>query len=84
MRKYLVEMLECPLCHSRLDWQIETEFEDEIELAEASCTNCDATYPIMDGIGIFLPPDLPRKDLWSEVESQLSLYLKSHPEQEKK
>ena len=84
MKKYLLEMLECPICHCCLDWQIETEFEDEIELAEASCTNCDAIYPVIDGVGIFLTPDLPRKDLWGEAESQLSLFLKSHPEQEKK
>lgn len=84
MKKYLVEMLECPICHNRLIWQMEVENEDEIEQAEAYCTGCDAMYPVIDGIGIFLTPDLPRKDLWAEVESQLSLYLRSHPEQEKK
>jgi len=84
MKKYLLEMLECPICHHELDWQIENEKEAEIEQAEASCTNCDATYPVIEGIGIFLTPELPRKDLWSEAESKLSLYLKSHPEHEKK
>jgi uncharacterized protein YbaR (Trm112 family) len=84
MKKYLVEMLECPICHHQLNWQIELETEDKIEQAEAHCSSCDAMYPIIDGIGIFLAPDLPRKDLWSEVDSHLSLYLKSHPEYEKK
>jgi len=84
MKKYLVEMLECPICHNQLDWEIETEEKEEIEQAEAHCSSCSAMYPVIDGIGIFLTPDLPRKDLWGEVESQLSLYLKSHPEHEKK
>lgn len=83
MKKYLVEMLECPICHSPLSWQIESENGDEIEQAEAHCKGCNAMYPIIDAIGIFLTPDLPRKDLWAEVESQLSLHLKAHPEQEK-
>ncbi|MCP4143285.1 MAG: methyltransferase domain-containing protein [Chloroflexi bacterium] len=84
MKKYLVEMLECPICHQKLNWKIETENKDEIEQAEAICSSCDASYPVIDGIGIFLTPDLPRKDLWGEVDSELSLYLKSHPEHEKK
>jgi len=84
MKKYLVEMLECPICHHQLNWQIEIEKEDQIEQAEAYCSSCDAMYPVIDGIGIFLTPDLPRKDLWGEVDSQLSLYLESHPEHEKK
>ena len=84
MKKFLVEMLECPICHHQLEWQIETEIEDRIEQAEAHCSSCKAMYPVIDGIGIFLTPDLPRNDLWDEVDSQLALYLKSHPEHEKK
>ena len=84
MKKYLVKMLECPICHHQLEWQIEMETEERIEQAEAHCSSCEAIYPVIDGIGIFLTPDLPRKDLWSDMDSQLSLYLKSHPEHEKK
>ena len=84
MHKYLLEMLECPICHEQLDWKIETEIEDQMEQAEARCSSCDSIYPVIDGIGIFLTPDLPRNDLWSEVESHLSLHLKSHPEDEQK
>ena len=84
MKNFLVEMLECPICHHPLEWQLETEIEDRIEQAEAHCSSCKAMYPVIDGIGIFLTPDLPRNDLWDEVDSQLSLYLKSHPEHEKK
>ena len=84
MKKYLIEMLECPICHYQLDWQIETENGEEIEQAEARCSGCDVMYPVKDGIGIFLTPDLPRNDLWAEVDSQLSAHLKDHPEDEKK
>jgi uncharacterized protein YbaR (Trm112 family) len=84
MKKYLLEMLECPICHHQLDWKIEAEKDDEIEQAKTNCSGCDATYPIIDGIGIFLTPDLPRNDLWNEVESQLSSHLRAHPEHEKK
>ncbi len=52
MKKYLVEMLECPICHKELDWQIESESEDQIEQAEAHCSGCDAMYPIIDGKGL--------------------------------
>lgn len=84
MKNYLVEMLDCPICHHELDWKIATETEDQIEQAEAFCSSCTAMYPIIEGIGIFLTPDLPRNDLWGEVDSQLEEYLKSHPEHEKK
>lgn len=84
MNKLLVEMLECPICHYQLNWQIAYESKDEIERAEAHCSSCGAVYPVIDGIGIFLTPDLPRNDLWEQVDSQLALHLKSHPELEKK
>lgn len=84
MKKFILEMLECPICHQQLEWRIEIETEDEVEQAEAQCSGCKANYPVMDGIGIFLPPDLPRNDLWEQVDSQLAIYLKSHPEDEKK
>lgn len=84
MKKYLVEMLECPICHHKLDWKIATETKDQIEQGEAFCSSCNAMYPVIDGIGIFLTPDLPRNDLWDEVDSQIIEYLQSHPEHEKK
>jgi uncharacterized protein YbaR (Trm112 family) len=83
MNKFLVEMLECPLCHRQLDWQIISEHKDQIEQAEAHCPQCGALYPVIDGIGIFLTPDLPRNDMWQQVDSQLTLYLKEHPDIEK-
>jgi uncharacterized protein YbaR (Trm112 family) len=84
MEKYLVEMLECPTCHHQLDWQIASENDERIEQAEAHCSGCGAMYPVKDGIGIFLTPDLPRNDMWRQVDSQVVLYLRDHPDIEKK
>ncbi len=71
MHTYLIEMLECPICHGRLNWDIAEQNEGRIEAAEASCIDCAATYPIRDGIGLFLTPELPRNDLWEQVDSGL-------------
>ncbi len=83
MDKYLIDMLECPVCHQPLDWQIIKQINDRIEQAEAQCSGCSAIYPIRDGIGLFLTPDLPRNDLWEQVDSQLTLYLRDHPDLER-
>jgi len=82
MKEELVQMLECPVCHGELHWTITARQGDRIETAEARCEGCAATYPIREGIGVFLTPDLPRHDLWDEVESGLSQYLRTHPEVE--
>ena len=84
MNKQIVEMLECPICHQQLVWQITSESNDHIEQAEAHCSGCSAVYPVLDGIGIFLTPDLPRKDMWEQVDNQLLQYLRDHPEIKKK
>jgi uncharacterized protein YbaR (Trm112 family) len=64
-------MLECPVCHGELNWTVTEQSDDRIEQAEARCAACAATYPVRDGIGLFLTPDLPRNDLWAQVDSQL-------------
>jgi len=83
MNKFLVEMLECPVCHQQLDWQITSESKHHIEQAEAQCSGCEAVYPVIDGIGIFLTPDLPRNDMWEQADSQVVLYLRDRPDIEK-
>ncbi|MCD6495504.1 methyltransferase domain-containing protein, partial [Candidatus Bipolaricaulota bacterium] len=72
-------MLECPACHGELSWTIEKRNKSHIEQAETRCASCNAVYPVQDGIGVFLTPDLPRQDLWEEGESMLSTYLREHP-----
>ena len=80
MREELIELLTCPVCHGELNWAIADQRLDQIERAEAVCEECKASYPVREGIGAFLTPDLPRHDLWEEVESRLSKYLREHPE----
>lgn len=79
----MIDLLECPVCHSQLDWDINQQNDVQIEQAEAHCSGCAAVYPVWDGIGIFLTPDLPRNDLWDQVDSQLTVYLQNHPELER-
>jgi len=83
MHTYLIEMLECPACHGRLNWDITEQTEDRIETAEAHCIACAATYPVLDGIGLFLTPELQRNDLWEQVDSGLIQHLREHPELER-
>jgi uncharacterized protein YbaR (Trm112 family) len=82
MHASIREKLECPLCHADLDWQIERQDGTHIETAEAVCSQCGASYPVREGIAIFLTPDLPRNDLWEQLESNLSQHLREHPDLE--
>ena len=83
MQSYLLEMIECPACHGRLYWCFSERSRHWIETAEARCSMCGASYPIQDGIGLFLTPDLPRNDLWEQVDSGLIQHLRAHPELER-
>jgi uncharacterized protein YbaR (Trm112 family) len=82
MHSYLIEMLQCPSCQGSLSWTIREQDEDRILVATADCAGCRASYPIEDGIGIFLTPDLPRDDLWEEGSHWLSDLLRDHPDLE--
>ncbi|HLO33112.1 MAG TPA: methyltransferase domain-containing protein [Anaerolineales bacterium] len=83
MHTYLIEMLECPACHGKLDWSIAEQNENHIEAAEAHCNTCAATYSVRDGIGLFLTPELQLNDLWEQVDSGLLQHLREHPELER-
>lgn len=82
MHSFLLEMFACPACHGKLKWVIWEQRDDRIEAAEALCTACGAVYPVREGIGLFLTPDLPRNDLWEQSGSQLTRYLSENPEVE--
>ena len=82
MEEYLIELLECPLCHHSLAWRIEEQEGADIKVAEAECSSCHQTYPVREGIGIFLSPELPRNDLWEQVGNTLSQMLADHPDLE--
>ncbi len=79
-----MEMLECPSCHGELNWKIIQHQGDRIEEAEVNCEKCGDTYPVKEGIGLFLTPDLPRNDLWEQLDSQLIQYLRENPQIESK
>lgn len=80
MHLFLLDILQCPACRGLLQWQIARQSGDRIQEAEARCTTCGATYPTWDGIGVFLPPDLPRNDLWEQMGSALATYVCEHPD----
>lgn len=76
----LMEMLECPACHGELKWNGIKRRGNHIEVAESCCKTCANIYPVREGIGVFLTPDLPRHDLWEQMDSHLAKYLRDHPE----
>ncbi len=80
MHPYLIDMLACPACHGELEWTVTQQGNDRIEEGEARCKSCSHTYPIREGIGIFLTDELQRNDLWEQMESGLMKYLRSQPE----
>ncbi|MGB6370338.1 MAG: methyltransferase domain-containing protein [Atribacterota bacterium] len=84
MQEFLIEMLECPACHGELNWKVIQHQGDRIEEAEVSCKKCGGIYTIKEGIGLFLTPDLPRNDLWEQLDSQLIQYLRENPQIESK
>jgi uncharacterized protein YbaR (Trm112 family)/SAM-dependent methyltransferase len=83
MHEFLTDWLICPACHGDLDWQIAERVGAHIESGRARCVACEEEYPIRDGIGIFLLPDLPREDLWQDVDSALMKYMHANPDVEK-
>jgi uncharacterized protein YbaR (Trm112 family) len=82
MHAYLIEMLECPACQGKLNWDIIKQHENRIETAEVLCNSCNDAYPVRDGIGLFLTPELQRKDMWEQADSGLIQHVRQHPELE--
>jgi uncharacterized protein YbaR (Trm112 family) len=80
MKEYLVDMLCCPVCHEELGWSVEEKLDDHVEVGVAACEGCGASYPIRDGIGLFLTDELEREDLWEDVDSALTQHLREYPE----
>lgn len=80
MHRFLIDALQCPACGGALRWEVAETAGDRIEMAEAACLACSARYPVREGIGLFLTPDLPRNDLWEQAGSRLSQHLAAHPD----
>ncbi|MBO0778873.1 MAG: methyltransferase domain-containing protein [Ktedonobacteraceae bacterium] len=82
MHTIFMDLLECPRCHGALTWDIMEQRGGQIEEAETSCKACGATYPVHQGIALFLLADLPRNDFWEQSESGISSYLREHADVE--
>lgn len=80
MHDHLIQLLECPVCHSDLDWNITERDGKHILTADIHCRACRSVYSVRDGIGLFLTTNLSRHDLWQQVEGQLLQYLRQHPD----
>lgn len=84
MDAFLVEMLQCPVCAGMLQWRIAARDGNRIEQADIRCLRCGAPYFVREGIGVFLPPDMPRNDLWEQTSTALGRYLQEHPHVEQR
>ena len=84
MLDFVIELLQCPVCQGELHWTITQQEGQRIEAAEALCSDCRSSYPVLQGIGIFLTPDLPRNDLWEQVDSALIRFFKKNPQIERR
>jgi uncharacterized protein YbaR (Trm112 family) len=84
MLDYTRDSLQCPQCAGMLTWSIAVRQGDRILEGEARCAACGADYPVHEGIGVFLTPDVPRNDLWEQAESGLTRHLHDHPDVERR
>jgi ubiquinone/menaquinone biosynthesis C-methylase UbiE/uncharacterized protein YbaR (Trm112 family) len=80
MLNFVIDMLQCPQCRGTLGWHIARQSRERILEAVADCKSCASTYPVREGIALFLTPDLPRDDLWEQAESGLMQHLQAHPD----
>jgi ubiquinone/menaquinone biosynthesis C-methylase UbiE/uncharacterized protein YbaR (Trm112 family) len=84
MLEFVIDLLQCPACHSSLTWNISEQNGERIETAEAHCTGCDKRYPVTGGIGVFLTAEAESDDLWKQVDSELANFLQANPEVEQR
>ena len=84
MLNFVMDMLQCPQCRGTLRWHIAKQSRERILEAVAACNVCPSTYPVREGIALFLTPELPRDDLWEQAESGLMQHIRAHPEVERR
>ena len=58
MKKDLMDILACPVCKGELELKSEKEDGEEVLVGSLLCAKCSETYPIVDSIPNFLPPEL--------------------------
>ncbi|MFO7950652.1 MAG: methyltransferase domain-containing protein [Candidatus Fermentibacteraceae bacterium] len=83
MRESLIRRLCCPSCRGGLSWRVDVEAEGRILQARAECGGCGRTYPVSDGIGVFLESAAGEEDLWQTSESGLAAFLSENPDVER-
>ena len=57
MKRELMNILACPVCHGKLQLIVEEEKEAEVVTGSLYCPKCDEHYPITDTIPNLLPPN---------------------------
>ncbi len=57
MKKELIKILCCPTCKGELTLQVEKEEQGEIITGMFTCSRCECSYPIIDGIPNLLPQE---------------------------
>ena len=80
MHELVVRLLVCPACHGTLRWEIHQKTGPELEEGAATCSACAATYPVHQGIAVFLLESGRPEDLWENANSQIEDLVRSEPE----
>lgn len=55
MKKDMMDILCCPTCKGELTLNVKEEKDNEIINGSLTCSSCDVTYDIVDGIPNLLP-----------------------------
>ena len=58
MKKYIMDILACPVCKGDLILDVVEEKEEEVISGTLCCQLCKEHYPIDEGIPNLLPPNL--------------------------
>lgn len=80
MKDYLLDYLECPICHGNLSWKIIKSYGNEIDEAQATCESCANTYPVHKGIALFVDQKLTENDPWETIDRQLKMMFEQYPQ----
>jgi len=62
MKRWLMDILACPVCKAELVLDVVREEGEEIIEGALTCKQCGEVYPIEDGIPNMLPPEM-RKEM---------------------
>jgi ubiquinone/menaquinone biosynthesis C-methylase UbiE/uncharacterized protein YbaR (Trm112 family) len=79
LHKSLVPLLICPACHGELKSRVDKEDANHVIEGGFICENCKRTYPVVDGIGVFLDGEGARDDFWKEQETFATRFRREHP-----